>query len=289
MEDGDRTHNVVGHHHHPEGLTLGLPASNLPAALAATCGGGGSREDCWSEGATNTLIDSWGERYLNLNRGNLKQKHWREVSDAVNARSGGHKLRKTDVQCKNRLDTLKKKYKLEKARISTSALTGPSKWSFYAKLDNLIGPSRSKHLALKHFHPHPHLQLQPQPQPLPPPLPPPLPSKRPDGGFNSLSSGSLDATESLPSDGPNEKGKRARRSSSSSESPMRELAQAIMKFGEVYERIEKEKQQQMMELEKHRMEFTRDLEVQRMQLFMQTQIEVAKMEHATHGGTEHYL
>jgi hypothetical protein len=34
------------------------------------------------------------------------------------------------------------------------------------------------------------------------------------------------------------------------------------------------------------MEFTRDLEVQRMQLFMQTQIEVAKMEHAKHGGTE---
>nr|ADE76260.1 unknown [Picea sitchensis] len=62
-----------------------------------------------------------------------------------------------------------------------------------------------------------------------------------------------------------------------------------MKFGEIYERIEGTKQQQMMELEKHRMEFTRDLEVQRMQLFMQTQIEVAKMEHAKHGGTEHYL
>jgi len=286
MEDGDRANNVVVHHHHG-GLTLGLPASNLPAALAATAGGGGgSREDCWSEGATNTLIDSWGERYLNLNRGNLKQKHWREVSDAVNARSGGHKLRKTDVQCKNRLDTLKKKYKLEKAKICNGILIGPSKWPFYAKLDNLIGPSRNKHhQALKHFRLHP----QPQPQPLPPPLPPPLPSKRPDGGFNSLSSGSVDATESLPSDGADEKHKRGRRSSSSSQSPVRELAQAIMKFGEIYERIEGTKQQQMMELEKHRMEFTRDLEVQRMQLFMQTQIEVAKMEHAKHGGTEHYL
>lgn len=288
MEDGDRAHNVVVHHQHHGGLTLGLPAPNLPAAsLAANAGAGGSREDCWSEGATNTLIDSWGERYLNLNRGNLKQKHWREVSETVNARAAGLKLRKTDVQCKNRLDTLKKKYKLEKTRISNGTIIGPSRWPFYVKLDNLIGPSRSKHQALKHLHHHP--QPHPQLQPLPPPLPPPLPSKRPDGGLNSLSSGSLDATESLPSDGADEKGKRGRKSSSSSESPVRELAQAILKFGEIYERIENAKQQQIIELEKQRMEFTRDLEVQRMQLFMQTQIEVAKMEHAKNGGTEHYL
>ena len=69
------------------------------------------REDCWSEEATFTLIEAWGQRHLELNRGNLRQRHWQEVADAVNALHGhvSAKARRTDVQCKNRIDTLKKK------------------------------------------------------------------------------------------------------------------------------------------------------------------------------------
>jgi hypothetical protein len=85
-----------------------------------------------------------------------------------------------------------------------------------------------------------------------------------------MSSSSIDLTENLPNDGVDEKRKRGRRSSSSPESLVRELAQAIMKFEEIYEWIESAKQRQMMELGKHHMEFTRDLEVHKMQLFMHT-------------------
>ncbi|KAJ1424610.1 Myb/SANT-like DNA-binding domain [Sesbania bispinosa] len=97
------------------------------------------REDCWSEEATFTLVDAWGERYIELNRGNLRQKHWQEVADAVNDRHGhDRKARRTDVQCKNRIDTLKKKYKIEKARVSESGgYTGT--WPFFRRLDFLIG------------------------------------------------------------------------------------------------------------------------------------------------------
>lgn len=49
-----------------------------------------------------------------------------------------------------------------------------------------------------------------------------------------------------------------------------------MRFGEIYERIESSKQQQMMELEKQRMEFTKDLEVQRMNMFMETQLQIER-------------
>lgn len=66
-------------------------------------------------------------------------------------------------------------------------------------------------------------------------IPPPLPSKWLDEGLNLLSSDSLDATESLPIDKANEKGKRGRMSPWSSKRPMRELAQTILKFGEIYE------------------------------------------------------
>ncbi|KAF9618411.1 hypothetical protein IFM89_001134 [Coptis chinensis] len=80
-----------------------------------------------------------GERYLELSRGNLKQKHWREVADIVSSRQDYSKPAKTDVQCKNRIDTCKKKYKIEKAKIASGQ--GTSKWIFFHRLDRLIGPN----------------------------------------------------------------------------------------------------------------------------------------------------
>eukprot|EP00252_Welwitschia_mirabilis_P011654 TRINITY_DN25998_c0_g1_i1.p1 TRINITY_DN25998_c0_g1~~TRINITY_DN25998_c0_g1_i1.p1 ORF type:complete len:314 (-),score=48.93 TRINITY_DN25998_c0_g1_i1:656-1597(-) len=259
-------------------LTLGLPhAHSNPPQAPAPATAGNIRDDCWSEGATNTLIDAWGQRYLHLNRGNLKQKHWREVSDAVNARPGASgKSRKTDIQCKNRLDTLKKKYKTEKGRL----INGQSRWPFYAKLDALIGPPRKNQITQK-LTPQHHLHVGVSQSFPAPSQPMPLPSKNQvPNGSRSSGSGSPDTTESCP--------KRAR-VYENSDSPLKELASAILKFGEVYERIEMAKQQQLVELEKQRLEFTRDIELQRMQLFFQTQLEVAKIESAKHGGTEHFL
>ncbi|XP_060205959.1 trihelix transcription factor ASIL2-like [Lycium barbarum] len=121
-------------------LTLALPIQQQQQSRPVTIsGGGGGREDCWSEGATAVLIEAWGERYLELSRGNLKQKHWKDVADIVSSREDYRKTPKTDIQCKNRIDTVKKKYKLEKSKIMAGQ--GPSKWPFYEKLDQLIGPT----------------------------------------------------------------------------------------------------------------------------------------------------
>ncbi|XP_051147616.1 trihelix transcription factor ASIL2-like [Andrographis paniculata] len=121
-------------------LTLALPIQHHKASSGSGSGSGsGSREDCWSEGATAVLIDAWGERYLELSRGNLKQKHWKEVADIVSSREDYSKTPKTDIQCKNRIDTVKKKYKVEKAKVASGG--GPSTWKFFDKLDELIGPS----------------------------------------------------------------------------------------------------------------------------------------------------
>ncbi|GKA84732.1 trihelix transcription factor ASIL2 [Tanacetum coccineum] len=123
-------------------LTIALPTQQprlLASSGGGSGGGGGGREDCWSEGATGVLIDAWGERYLELSRGNLKQKHWKEVADIVSSRTDFMKVPKTDIQCKNRIDTVKKKYKLEKAKIAAGG--GPSTWRFYDRLEELIGPN----------------------------------------------------------------------------------------------------------------------------------------------------
>eukprot|EP01018_Ginkgo_biloba_P027736 Gb_19309 [translate_table: standard] len=257
-------------------------------------GHGHGRDDCWSEGATNTLIEAWGDRYLELNRGNLKQKHWKDVADAVSNRENCSKASKTDVQCKNRLDTLKKKYKLEKAKIFSGG--GTSKWPFFHKLDELIGPSRKQQQHLLHNNNN---------KPLPTPsCPKPVKDKRPseeqphhnmpvmnalhmdnNHSASSKSDETPDTTDSCPNglnmtvNGNGFKKKRF------SDSPFRELSRAIIKFGEVYERVESSKQQQLMDLEKQRMEFIKDLELQRMQFFMQTQLELAKAKHGKHGNT----
>ncbi|KAJ0249316.1 Trihelix transcription factor ASIL2 [Hirschfeldia incana] len=122
----------------PNALALALlPSGGGSGGSNGRASGGGGREDCWSEKATAVLIDAWGERYMELSRGNLKQKHWKEVAEIVSGMEDYGKTAKTDIQCKNRIDTVKKKYKQEKVRIAGGG--GRSRWVFFDKLDRLIG------------------------------------------------------------------------------------------------------------------------------------------------------
>ncbi|KAL5730729.1 hypothetical protein ACHQM5_003523 [Ranunculus cassubicifolius] len=256
------------------------------------------REDCWSEDATSTLVDAWGERHLELNRGNLRQKHWQEVADAVNARHGAvKKARRTDVQCKNRIDTLKKKYKIEKAKILASGGSISSSWPFYQRLDALIGPNMPPK---KHAPPLPPLAL-PLPyrknstqSPLPhassvvprggskrpAPSPSPVPVAIDDSFFrknySAIAAAAAASTDSDTSRSSTESTRRDRDREGEVDG-VKELAQAITKFGEIYEKVEGVKQRQMVDLEKQRMEFMKTLEFQRMQLFMDWQVQLEKI------------
>ncbi|CAK7335403.1 unnamed protein product [Dovyalis caffra] len=263
------------------------------------------REDCWSEEATSTLVDAWGRRYLELNRGNLRQKDWQDVADAVNALHGHtKKTHRTDVQCKNRIDTIKKKYKIEKSRVVSSNGTLTSSWPFFERLDALIGSnfnSSGKKQPSPSLSPSPPVAL-----PLPPSYrrtppvsstPPPqpaalavaLPQKRPlpldDGGyFRRNYSAMAAAAAAAESDSEEEEeeeefeaGDRESVEEDREGEGIKRLAQAIEKFGEVYERVESEKLKQMVDLEKQRMKFAKDLEMERMRIFTETQIQLEKI------------
>ncbi|CAL1374761.1 unnamed protein product [Linum trigynum] len=231
-------------------------------------GGSGGREDCWSEGATDTLIEAWGDRYVSVKGGNLRQKDWKEVADEVNSRrSGGSK--KTDIQCKNRIDTLKKKYKVEKAK------PPPSKWQFYRRLDSLISSATTASGAAGSV----TLTVRPK-------------SKSKSKSKSQSKSLLLKAAEELSggsdsswSGGDGDAGfdqrvvKKQHRMEDvgcSDGAACRELARAILKFVEIYEKVESSKQIQMVELEKQRMEFTKELEFERMNMFMAAQLEMEK-------------
>ncbi|XP_058730439.1 trihelix transcription factor ENAP2-like isoform X1 [Vicia villosa] len=262
------------------------------------------REDCWSEDATFTLIDAWGERYLDLNRGNLRQKHWQEVADAVNdlhaAGNNNKKARRTDVQCKNRIDTLKKKYKIEKARVSESDSGYQSSWPFFSSLDVLIGNTFpvKKHsppvserttVAVVKSPPSPPAWIVSHPVgPRSGTQKRPAQMNRDDTSFRrnfsafataaaAVAKAESEETEEWKSNSGKKSGKRGRESDMNMECGYKHLAQAIERFGEVYERVEASKQRQMVELEMQRMKFAKDLEFQRMKLIMETQIQIQKI------------
>ncbi|GER28327.1 sequence-specific DNA binding transcription factors [Striga asiatica] len=286
----------------PIPLTLALPIQNPQKTPSSGVGG---RDDCWSEEATAVLIDAWGERYLELSRGNLKQKHWKDVADAVGRREDLHnKTPKTDVQCKNRIDTVKKKYKLERAKISAGG--PPSKWRFYHKLNELIGPT-SKTAKTTSITPPPMEQKVPVSIPVglrsSSSRKPALKKNPPiDSDDETEPENSPDSSDGLPPETnkrprllkfPNDnKSTLSRQNMTNKKSDavnnesdssgnwgnsMKELTRAILKFGEVYEQAETAKLQQIVEMEKQRMKFAKDLELQRMQNFMKTQLELSQL------------
>ncbi|KAG0476185.1 hypothetical protein HPP92_013026 [Vanilla planifolia] len=259
---------------HHQILTLALPIQHPPPSASAI---GGGREDCWSEGATSSLIDAWGERFLDLNRGSLKQKQWQEVAEVVSSRDDYTKAPRTEAQCKNRIDTLKKKYKLEKAKITAGGPSASSSWPFFHRLDALLGPVTK---------PSPLPAVAPTKQPPPAAVAAAarshfpqkqrthLPSKR-KASLPPAAASPPSSSDSFPPEAPaplangRQKGAPA--------AGMKELARAILNFGEVYQRVENSKLQQAMELERQRMGFASELEMQRIQFFMKTQMELFRL------------
>ncbi|XP_013715699.2 trihelix transcription factor ASIL2 [Brassica napus] len=209
------------------------------------------REDWWTEDATATLLQAWGHRFVRLNFGNLRQNDWKEVAGAVNSSHCSGRP-KTDTQCKSRIDTLKKKYKAEKAKLS------PSAWRFFDRLDVLIGPVSKKPAeeVVKSEALKPYLSLT--------------------GNKHRESSREDDEDEAGDWGLVSRKYPRVEEGDLSEESACKELARTIVKLGEVYERVEGRKQKMMIELEKQRMEVVKELELKRINMLMEMQLELEK-------------
>ncbi|KAL5841457.1 hypothetical protein ACOSQ3_012060 [Xanthoceras sorbifolium] len=272
------------------------------------------REDCWTEEATSTLVDSWGRRYLELNRGNLRQKDWQDVADAVNAlHAHSKKTHRTDVQCKNRIDTIKKKYKIEKARVTSSNGTLTSSWPFFDRMDALIGnsvkpsPSFSPNLSqsppvavpIKSYrkavtvnnninNSNNNNSSSPSLTPIQAATVVALPQKRrynSEGYFRNYSTVAAAAAAAESEEEEAEEDAEEEENDNEENLGVRKLAKAIERFGEVYERVEAEKLRQMVELEKQRMQFASDLEMQRLRMFTEMQVQLERNKRAKRSGS----
>jgi len=90
------------------------------------------KRDEWSEGAVTTLLEAYESKWVLRNRAKLKGQDWEDVAKHVSSRSNSTKSPKTQTQCKNKIESMKKRYRSE------SASSDVSSWPLYSRLDLLL-------------------------------------------------------------------------------------------------------------------------------------------------------
>lgn len=124
--------NSQTHHHHPLDAKEEHPSGHRPMAAAAATAVDRTKRDEWSEGAVMSLLDAYEAKWVLRNRAKLKGQDWEDVARAVSARAGEGKSAKTATQCKNKVESMKKRYRSE------SSTGNGSRWPLYARLDGLV-------------------------------------------------------------------------------------------------------------------------------------------------------
>ncbi|XP_068336561.1 trihelix transcription factor ENAP1-like [Pyrus communis] len=240
------------------------PSAAAPSAPRQSIGGRNALTD-WTERETFVLLDAWGDRFLQRGKKSLRSEEWQEVAEKVSEVS---KIERTDTQCRNRLDTLKKKYKKERAKFAESG-GATSKWVYFTKMDMLMS-SLQQQAGLscgldsgEYVFMNPKVYLNRANG---------LDEMRDSPGNSESSEGGDDDSDGLPPK------KRRYGRENDDRGSFRLLADSIQKFSDIYEKIEKSKRKQMAELEKMRMDFHRDLEQQKRQIMERAQAEIAKIQ-----------
>ncbi|KAL5056913.1 hypothetical protein RYX36_028517 [Vicia faba] len=242
-----------------------VPPEPSAAASSATKPSFGARNSLseWTEKETFVLLDAWGDRFLQHGRKSLRSDEWQQVAEKVSEVS---KVDRTDTQCRNRLDTLKKKYKKDKIKFSEMG-GGDKKWVYFKKMDKLMSSPPQQAGFSCGLDSRESVFMKPR-------------------VFVNHANGLGDTrdnpanTESIGVEGlerPRAKKRRKSRGSDESSS-FKLLADSIQNFGKIYEKIENNKRQQIMELEKMRMDFLTELETQKRQIFEKLQSEILKLE-----------
>ncbi|PSR98048.1 Uridylate kinase [Actinidia chinensis var. chinensis] len=118
--------------------------ASAAAADSSSSAAGDYRKDReeWSDSAIETLLEAYTEKYLQLNRGNLRGRDWEEVAETVSERGDKQKACKNVEQCKNKIDNLKKRFKVELQRMNSGGLTS-SNWHWFKKIEGIAGNSGS--------------------------------------------------------------------------------------------------------------------------------------------------
>lgn len=229
--------------------------------------GNRSPVDEFSEHATFVLLEVWGDKFLQLGRKSLRSEDWNDVAEKF---SEEVKVERSVEQCRSMLDRLKRRYKKEKSRIDEMGLSS-SKWAYYKKMDMLMASSVRQEYGLscgmdsgEYVFMNTRVYLD-----------------RSNGLDEMRDSPGESETSEDDSDGlPPRRGmgRGVDDGGGGGGESFRELADSIQKFGKIYEKIENRKRRQMMELERMRLDFNRELELQKKQILERAQAQIANLQ-----------
>ncbi|XP_013600435.1 PREDICTED: trihelix transcription factor ASIL1 isoform X1 [Brassica oleracea var. oleracea] len=298
MEDGDSNQE------HPQPLTTNHDASSPKKPSTSSIVVDRLKRDEWSEGAVSSLLEAYETKWVLRNRAKLKGQDWEDVAKHVSSRASHTKSPKTQTQCKNKIESMKKRYRSE------SATADGSSWPLYSRLDHLLRGNAST-------------SVQPQPQAVLPlncsaPLlllePPSLavthPPQQPPAAQMSHGSngvGTIKVTKPIllcfPEEGfkDDHKPERATEMDTDSSTPVlcrekakvrpkkvrrrykeekEEIAGSIRWLAEVVMRTERARMETMKEIEKMRAEAEvkrGEMDLKRTEIMANTQIEIARL------------
>ncbi|KAL3615981.1 hypothetical protein CASFOL_040275 [Castilleja foliolosa] len=100
---------------------------------------------CWSPEETAALIDAYRDKWYSLRRGNLRANHWQEVADDIASHSPAYPS-KTAVQCRHKMEKLRKRYRAEIQRATAHGGVSchVSSWAHFHKMHSMEkGPNPS--------------------------------------------------------------------------------------------------------------------------------------------------
>ncbi|KAK9128995.1 hypothetical protein Syun_017792 [Stephania yunnanensis] len=118
----------------PHGGSIAI-ASSSGGGVGVGVGGDRLKRDEWSEGAVSSLLDAYESKWVLRNRAKLKGNDWEDVARYVSSRVNSTKSPKTQTQCKNKIESMKKRYRSESAAAAADA---SSSWPLFHRLDLLL-------------------------------------------------------------------------------------------------------------------------------------------------------
>ncbi|MCO5606620.1 hypothetical protein L7F22_060808 [Adiantum nelumboides] len=111
------------------------PYSHLHAIVECWFKHSKAESDIWSVNEANVLLDLYEDKWISLNRGNFKAKHWTKLARDIQTRCA---ITFTNTQCQNKWDNIKKTFIKENQKEASSGAE-PSRWEFYSLMEELIG------------------------------------------------------------------------------------------------------------------------------------------------------
>ncbi|KDP39965.1 hypothetical protein JCGZ_03496 [Jatropha curcas] len=99
---------------------------------------------CWTQEETLILIEAYRDKWFSVNRGHLRSADWDAVATAVNE-SASADPPKSSLQCRHKIEKLRKRYRTEKQRCLNYPGRFLSSWNLFPLLDSMaIGSAGNK-------------------------------------------------------------------------------------------------------------------------------------------------